>query len=78
MKTKGIDPKTKNTSDWKKVMKLILTVDFHKVLTNFHVELVSSKKIRLIELIIFNANYDLQTINYFSPAVARMAKWLYG
>lgn len=78
LKSKGVDLKNTKISNWSKFLKLILSVDFYKTLAEYHVETVSSKKMRAIEKNFAETAKRLDEVAKFSTSLLKLVGWLQG
>ena len=77
-KAKGIDPRNTKTSSWSKLLKFIMSTDFYKLLSEFQVETVAPKKIRMIESYLHEKLPSLDEVARFSTSLFKLISWLHG
>lgn len=78
MKMKGIDVRNIKVSNWKKLLKLIISIDFFKAISEFQVEILPYKKMRLLEKFFEDNTVTMEDIAKFSAPLSKLMNWLQG
>jgi len=78
LRAKGIDLKNTKVSSWQKLLKLIISADFFKIISEFQVEIIPYKKMRALEKYFADNTINPDEVAKFSVPLSKLMKWLQG
>lgn len=78
LRLKGVDLKSSKISNWQKLFKLILSIDFFKAISEFQVEILPYRRMRVLEKFFADNTINMDEVAKFSSSLLKLMNWIQG
>jgi len=78
LRLKNVDLKSTKISNWQKLFKLIISIDFFKAISEFQVEILPYRKMRVLEKFFADNTINMDEVAKFSTALFKLMNWIQG